>query len=103
MEEGADGLRGGVAQDGIQHCLAELAHHILALAVVGRGQDIANLFQQVDHSTLEDVHEPVSHLCSCGFVLAAPVCLTSVLSLGSKFSRVLMNRMQKLHSLVACN
>lgn len=103
MEEGADGLRGGVAQDGIQHRLADLANQSLALAVVGRGQNIANLLHQVDHSALEDVHEPVSHLCNCEFALGAPVCFTSVLSLGSKFSRVLTNRMQKLHSLVACN
>lgn len=54
VEEGADGLRGGVAQDGIQHRLADLANQSLALAVVGWGQNVANLLQQVDHSALED-------------------------------------------------
>lgn len=45
VEEGADGLRGGVAQDGVQHRLAEPANQSLALAVVGWGQNIANLLQ----------------------------------------------------------
>lgn len=98
LEEGADGLRGGVAQDGVQHRLADLANQSLALAAVGRGQDNADLLQQVNHSALEDIYEPVSPLCNCAFVLAPRVCFTSVLSFGNNFSRVLTNRRQKLHS-----
>lgn len=52
MKEGADGLRGGVAQDGVQHRLAELANHSLALAAVGRGQNVAELLQLLDHGGL---------------------------------------------------
>ena len=102
MEEGADDLRGGVAQDGIQHHLAELANQSLALVLVGLGQNIANHLQGVDHSTLENILEPVSHCCNCGLELSARARFTSVLSLGNRFSRVLTNRMQKLHSAVVC-
>lgn len=62
-EEGADGMRRGVAQDGIQHRLADLANQILALAVVGLGQNVADLLQQVDDGGLGDMHKAVSHLC----------------------------------------
>lgn len=73
LEEGADGMRGGVAQDSVQHLLAELAHQSLALAAVGRGQNIANLLQQVDHSALGKTRKTVSHFCNCRLVLAAAV------------------------------
>lgn len=52
MKEGADGLWGGVAQDGVQHRLAEHANHSLALAAVGRGQNVADLLQLLDHGGL---------------------------------------------------
>lgn len=35
VDEGADGLWGGVAQDCVQHRLAELDNHTLALILVG--------------------------------------------------------------------
>lgn len=73
LEEGADGLRGGVAQDSVQHLLAELAHQSLALAAVGRGQNIADLLQQVDHSALGATRSTVSLLRDCPPVLAAAV------------------------------
>lgn len=52
LEEGTDGLWGGVAQDGIQQRLAELTNHSLALIAVGGGQDVADLLQQFDHGAL---------------------------------------------------
>lgn len=57
VQEGADGLRRGVAQDGVQHLLAEPADHRLALILVGVGQNPADLLQQVDHGLLRRVEE----------------------------------------------
>lgn len=53
MDEGADGLRSGIAQDCIQHRFAILANNILALVAIRSRQDVANLFQQFDHSVLQ--------------------------------------------------
>lgn len=52
VNESADGLRGGVAQDGVQHRLGKPANHSLALISVGGGQNVTNLLHQFNHSTL---------------------------------------------------
>lgn len=53
VNESADGLRGGEAQDGIQHYPANLANHRLALILVGSGQNMTNLPQQFNHNILQ--------------------------------------------------
>lgn len=54
VHEVADGLRGCIRQDGIQHCPADLVDHSLALVAVGGGQNMADLLQQLDHGVLEE-------------------------------------------------
>lgn len=52
VQKGADSLRSGVAQDGVQHSLGDLADHKLALVLVGARQNPADLLQQVDDGFL---------------------------------------------------
>lgn len=55
MQKGADSLRCGIAQDGVQHRLGELADHKLALVLVGAWQNPADLLQQVGDGFLQRV------------------------------------------------
>lgn len=73
VDESTDGLRGGVAQDGVQHSLGEHANHSFALALEFGRQNMANLLKQFNHSPLKkeeiqiklSVH-PVSWRCCHG-------------------------------------
>lgn len=53
VQKGADGLRCGIAQDGVQHSLGELADHSLALVLVRPWHNPADLLQQVDDGFLQ--------------------------------------------------
>lgn len=53
VDESTDGLRGGVAQDGVQHRLAKLANDGLTLISVRGGQNVTNFLQQLDHGILQ--------------------------------------------------
>lgn len=52
-DKSADGLRGGVAQNRLQYCLAKLANNGVALKAVGQGQDEANFLHDLDHGALQ--------------------------------------------------
>lgn len=51
--EGADGLRGGVSQEGVHDYLAKPGDYSLALISVGWGQDVTDLPQEFSHSALQ--------------------------------------------------
>lgn len=57
LEEGTDGVWVCKAQDGIQHSLAELTNHSLALTAVGAGQDVTDLLQQFDDGALRKMEK----------------------------------------------
>lgn len=52
-EKSADGLRGGLAHNCIQHSLAKLANDVLALMSELGWQNMTDLLQQLDHSILQ--------------------------------------------------
>lgn len=54
VHEGADGLRRGEAQDGVQHHLGDLADNHLTLVLIVRGHNPTDLIQQVNHSLLHE-------------------------------------------------
>lgn len=103
VQEGTDRLWCGIAQDCVQHCLAEPADHKLALVFVRVRQDPADLLQQVDDSFLRGGKKKVEgvtvrFLHQLALLNVSSQCQTSrtsVLSLGRNLSRVLIRKRQK--------